>query len=137
MKKYIIAWATALISMLFMDGVWLSIMAKRFYAPRFGNLMAATPHFTPVVIFYLLYNFGLAYFIIIPALYTHTSVYTLFLKGALFGLVAYATYDLTNQATLKDWSILVTIVDLAWGAFISGSVTVIANYLTKWLMHHA
>jgi uncharacterized membrane protein len=77
----------------------------------------------PAVLFYLLYVAGLVYFVMLPASRSRDAL----LRGALFGLIAYATYDLTNQATLRDWPWQVTLVDLVWGAFVTGTSCAIAH----------
>lgn len=132
MNRLIISWVWALLSMLVLDGIWLSIMAQRFYMPQLGHLTAATINFVPAAFFYPLYNFGLAYLVLAPALQAHESLRTIFFSGALFGLVAYATYDLTNQTTLKDWSTLLTLVDIAWGTLVTGTVAVLSAAVTNY-----
>ena len=132
MNHLIISWISALLSMLVFDGIWLSLMAKRFYAPHLGHLMAAIPNFFPAAFFYPLYSFGLAYLILVPALQGQASLLKIFFSGALFGLVTYAAYDLTNQATLKNWSTLLTLVDLTWGTLLTGTVAVISVVVTNY-----
>lgn len=106
------------------DMVWLGLVAKNFYAKQIGFLMKPDINWLAAIVFYLLFIVGLVVFVILPALqngsWTHALVY-----GALFGLITYATYDLTNLATLKDWPVLVTLVDLAWGAVLASSVSVV------------
>ena len=119
-----------LITFFAIDAVWLFIMGKLFYMPYIGHLMSNAPLIYPAVCFYLLYCAGLVVFVVLP--YVHTSSYgNCFLYGAFFGLVAYGTYDLTNQATLRDWSLIVTLVDLGWGSMLSGVTVVITQYLAK------
>jgi uncharacterized membrane protein len=117
--------------MLAIDLVWLSLTMKPFYQKYIGHLLAEAPSILPAVIFYLIFIFGLTFLIINPALTGNFSYLKLFLYGALFGLVAYATYDLTNQATMKNWPVIVTIVDLIWGSLLTGTVAVIAKFVTK------
>lgn len=118
---------SALSVLLVMDLIWLGLMTKRFYAQQIGFLMRPDPNWTPAILFYLLFVAGLVLFVIVPALALRSPVHAL-AYGALFGLVCYATYDLTNLATLKDWPVLVAIVDLAWGALLSAAVS-IATFL--------
>ena len=106
-------------------------MANRFYRPRLGSLMKDTPSLAPAAVFYLIYIFGLTMLVILPAIKDQFSFTKTFLYGAIFGLTAYATYDLTNQATLKSWPTSVTVVDIIWGALLTGIVTVISVYITK------
>ncbi|AKM81333.1 MAG: hypothetical protein UT13_C0001G0372 [Candidatus Pacebacteria bacterium GW2011_GWF2_38_9] len=129
LKQFLVAFTTFLA----IDGLWLTLIAKNFYAKHLGFLMAKTPNLTAALIFYLIYVFTMVVLIITPAL-QKGSLTTAILTGALFGLCAYATYDLTNLATIKDWPLLVTIVDLIWGTVLSGAVAGISYLvLTKLL----
>lgn len=110
------------------DMMWLVVVAKNFYQKHIGFLMRPDVGWTPAIIFYLLFIVGLVTFVITPAVEKHSWQHAVFL-GALFGLISYATYDLTNLATLKDWPLLVTIVDLVWGMTVSASVSVITYLL--------
>lgn len=104
----------ALLIFLGIDALWLGLVAPGFYRSQIGHLMAETPNLFAAGIFYLLFVGVLVHFVIEPALRIGT-IREAWVRGALFGLVTYATYDLTNLATLRDWPLLVTIVDLAWG----------------------
>ena len=110
------------------DMIWLGLIAKNFYREHIGFLMAADVNWLAAIIFYLLFIAGLILFVISPAVEKRAWLDAL-LKGALFGLVTYATYDLTNLATVRGWPVLVTIVDLAWGATLSASVSVISYFI--------
>ncbi|MDH4335269.1 MAG: DUF2177 family protein [Chloroflexota bacterium] len=109
------------------DGVWLGLVARTFYRRHLGYLMAEKPNWAAAGVFYLLYAIGLTVFAVIPGTDAASALEGLW-RGALFGLVAYATYDLTNQATVRDWPAIVTGVDLAWGTILSASVAGIATY---------
>lgn len=126
LKLYFIA----LISFLAIDSLWLGLVAPKFYRSQIGHLMAEAPNLFPAGIFYLLFIFGLIVFVIEPAV-QNSSLGNAILRGALFGLVTYATYDLTNQATLAGWPILVTVVDMLWGVCLSAAVTGIAVWAGK------
>ncbi len=106
------------------DMVWLAVVAKNFYQQQIGFLMKPDINWMAAIIFYLLFITGLIIFVITPAMVKQSWVHAL-LFGALFGLVSYATYDLTNLATVKDWPYLVTVVDLIWGSVLAASVSVI------------
>ena len=93
------------------DLVWLSVVAKDFYRQHIGHLLAAQVNWTAAVAFYLLFIGGLVFFAVKPAIEAENGTRAL-VNGALFGLLTYATYDLTNQATMRDWPVLVTVVDL-------------------------
>lgn len=126
LKLYLIA----LPVFLAIDIVWLTLVARNFYAKHIGYLMAKNPNLIAALIFYCIFIAGLIVFVITPALdkkmWTHAV-----LAGAFFGLVTYATYDLTNLATVKDWPLIVTVVDLIWGMFLSASVSVITYVFVR------
>lgn len=101
------------------DMVWLGIMVSRLYRPALGDILLAQVNLLPAIAFYLLYPVGLVIFAIAPALKGGT-ILTAFGLGALFGLFTYGTYDLTSQATIRNWSTTVTMVDIAWGSLLGG-----------------
>jgi len=109
------------------DMVWLGLAAKNFYAKHIGFLMKANVNWAAAILFYLLFIAGLVAFVVTPAVEKGSWVRAL-LFGALFGLITYATYDLTNLATLRGWPLLVTVVDLIWGTVLAASVSV-ATYV--------
>lgn len=110
------------------DMVWLGLVAKNFYAKQIGFLMKSDVNWYAAIIFYLVFIAGLVVFVISPALEKGSWIHAVLL-GALFGFITYATYDLTNLATVKDWPLLVTFVDLAWGAALAASVSTIAYFI--------
>jgi len=112
------------------DMVWLVLVAKKFYQKQIGFLMNPEINWYAAIIFYLLFIAGLVTFVISPAIEKHSWQHAL-LFGAFFGLITYATYDLTNLATLKDWPVLVTIVDLIWGTVLSASISVITYVIAN------
>jgi len=112
------------------DMVWLAVVAKNFYQKHIGFLMKPDINWLAAIIFYLLFITGLIIFVITPAMVKQSWVHAL-LYGALFGLVTYATYDLTNLATVKDWPLLVTVVDLVWGSVLAASVSVITYLIAN------
>ncbi len=113
----------------FIDMVWLGLVASKFYKSQIGFLLGPV-NWTAAIIFYLLYIVGIIIFAVYPALQSDSFGKAVML-GALFGFFAYATYDFTNLATLKDWPVLVTIVDVAWGTVLTGSVAAVSYYLAK------
>jgi uncharacterized membrane protein len=121
---FITLYLIALPVFLAIDMVWLIFVAKNFYAQQIGFLMKTEINWPAAIIFYLIFIVGLVVFVITPALeknsWSHALIY-----GALFGLVAYATYDLTNLATMKNWPVIITIVDLAWGMTVAASVSIV------------
>ena len=94
--------------------------------------MKETPNFVAAGIFYLIYIVGVVYFVVMPGVEAE-SIGKVLLSGALFGLIAYATYDLTNMATIKDWPLIVTVVDLIWGTALTTSIGVATYYLYLWI----
>jgi uncharacterized membrane protein len=112
------------------DMVWLVLVAKKFYQGQIGFLMKPDINWFAAIIFYLLFIAGLVIFVISPAVEKHSWVHAL-VFGALFGLITYATYDLTNLATLKDWPLLVTVVDLIWGTVLAASISSITYFIAS------
>lgn len=113
--RALVAYASALAAFVALDFVWLSLMVQRLYRPALGEMLAEKPRMAAAVVFYLVYGIGLVVLAVWPAL-KDAAVGRAALNGFVFGAVAYATYDLTNQATLRTWSMKVTIADIAWGA---------------------
>lgn len=112
------------------DMIWLVLVAKKFYQDQIGFLMKPDINWFAAIVFYLLFIAGLVIFVISPAVEKHSWVHAL-VFGALFGLITYATYDLTNLATLKDWPLLVTVVDLIWGTVLASSISVISYLIAN------
>ena len=112
------------------DMVWLVLVAKKFYQEQIGFLMKPDINWLAAIIFYFLFIAGLVIFVISPAVEKHSWVHAL-VFGALFGLITYATYDLTNLATLKDWPLFVTVVDLIWGTVLAASISVITYFIAN------
>lgn len=106
-----------------LDSIWLTLTAQHLYRASIGHLMREGFDFGAAALFYLLYGTGLVCFVILPAQRLRDAWW----RGALFGLIAYATYDLTNQATLRDWPWRVTLADLAWGAFVTAASCTVAH----------
>ena len=130
MIMFIKLYSIALPVFFVIDMVWLGLIAKSFYATQIGYLMKTDINWTAAILFYLLFIVGLVLFVIMPAVEKRSWVHSL-LFGALFGLITYATYDLTNLATLKDWPLLVTVVDLAWGAILAASVSIVTYFIAN------
>lgn len=120
--------AIALPTFLAIDMVWLLVIARSFYQRQIGHLMAAQVNWIAALSFYVIFLCGLIVFVITPAVEKRLWSQALTM-GALFGLVTYATYDLTNLAVAKDWPVLVTLVDLVWGAVLSASVAIITYFI--------
>ncbi|MBI3675300.1 MAG: DUF2177 family protein [Proteobacteria bacterium] len=127
MSKWLVGYVGAGAAFVLLDLTWLNLMTPVIYRPAIGHLLAERFHTGAAVAFYLAYIAGIVIFGLRPGFQAH-SVVTALLWGTVFGLAAYATYDLTNMATLKDWPLKLTIVDMAWGGFAS-AVAAAAGYL--------
>ena len=119
---FIKIYLTALSAFLILDGIWLGFIAKSFYAKQIGFLFKSDINWIAALLFYVLFIGALILFVIHPAIEKNSITHAL-LFGALFGFITYATYDLTNLATLKDWPVVVTIVDLIWGSCVTAAVS--------------
>ena len=118
--RYAVAYLAAALVMGGLDYLWLTNTVGPIYHRVLGPVMAETPNMTAAVAFYLVYIVGILVFAVRPALISG-DWRTAALFGALFGFFAYATYDLTNLATLKVWSVKVSLIDMAWGAFLTAT----------------
>lgn len=127
MFAYIAGYIGAAVVFCLMDFLWLAILAKNFYHNRLDSLMLAEPRLVPAAAFYILYLAGIFVFAVIPALRAQNLLLAVGL-GAFLGLIAYGSYDLTNLATLKAWSVSLTLVDIAWGILVS-TVSSAAGFL--------
>lgn len=121
--SYIAAYVCSMVVFLALDAVWLTTMSNRLYRPVLGDLLAAKPDVPAAIAFYIIYGLGVTFLAIAPGLKEGSGARAA-INGAVLGLVAYATYDLTNQATLRTWSIRLTVADIAWGA----ALTAVAAY---------
>jgi uncharacterized membrane protein len=127
MRKYLMFYLATAIVLVVLDGVWLGLVARDFFRARLGHVMLPEVNLWVAGLFYLLYPVGVVIFTSTPAL-TSRSWTTAVLYGALFGFFAYATYDLTNLATLRGWPLSVAILDVSWGTLVS-AVSAAAGYL--------
>lgn len=118
MKTIVTAYLAAGIAFLIVDAIWLTTMADTLYRPLLGDRLEPQFRLLPAICFYLIYIAGIVFFAILPAL-QGGGLAKAALNGAVLGLVAYSTYDLTNQATLKDWPLAITLADIPWGAFVT------------------
>ncbi len=116
MLTYIVAWAATALAFLGLDAIWLSQMTPRLYKPIIGDMMRTNTDFGAAAAFYLIYVSAIVFFAVAPGL-EKASFMKAVVNGALLGLVAYATYDLSNQATLRIWDLKLTLADMAWGTF--------------------
>jgi uncharacterized membrane protein len=116
--KLLLPWLAVVATMIALDVVWIGIVARPLYARGIGHLMAEQPNFVAAIAFYLLYAVGLMAFVVLRQAagdWKATAAW-----GAAFGFMAYMTYDLTNMATLRDWPLALSFIDVAWGCFATG-----------------
>jgi uncharacterized membrane protein len=132
MTRYIIAYIATAVAFLGVDSIWLSIMANRLYRPAIGDMMADSFRPAPALAFYALFVLGLVVMAVAPAL-REQDWHRASINGALLGFFAYATYDLTNQATLKQWSTTLTLADMAWGTILSCICATVGYAIASWL----
>lgn len=132
MKSILISYLLTFIVFLIIDMAWLGFIAKNLYQKYLGSFLSETVNWTAAVIFYLIYIVGISIFTIYPAVNKDSAINAL-LMGALFGIFTYATYDLTNLATLKGWPIQIVLIDIVWGAVLSATVSLAGFYIVKWV----
>ncbi|MEZ5773804.1 MAG: DUF2177 family protein [Hyphomicrobiaceae bacterium] len=119
-----LAYLVTLVVFVAIDLVWLGVVAHGYYRERIGALLLAEPQLGAAAAFYLLYAAGVVYFAVMPGLDAGSPMKAA-QQGAVLGFIAYATYDLTNLATLKGWSLSLAVVDMAWGTVLTGAVAAI------------
>jgi uncharacterized membrane protein len=132
-KQALVLYLMTLVVFFLIDMVWLGAVAKGFYRRHLGAFLSPKVNWPAAILFYLLFIGGLLVFAVGPALQRGAPLHALGL-GAFLGLVSYATYDLSNLATLKDWPVIVTVVDLVWGTVLGGSVSFLAALLGRRLL---
>ena len=124
------AYLATLVVFSIVDTLWLGVVARGFYRAELGGLLAPEVKLWAAVLFYLVYSAGIVIFAVLPAIRAESLV-TAVTMGALFGFFAYATYDLTNLATLRDWPLRMSVVDIAWGTFITGMTATAAAFVVR------
>ncbi len=133
--NYITSYAATSVIFVLVDLAWLTPMVPRLYRPMLGDLLLASVNLIPAAAFYLLYPVGLVIFAVSPALKSG-SVFTAATMGALFGLFTYSTYNLTNQATLRNWPALLSLVDTAWGSILGAVTATMAYWIVSRFIAH-
>ena len=127
MSRILLTYAVSVPVFFIVDMIWLGIIAKGFYRKALEPLLTPNINWAAAIIFYFLFLVGVLVFALLPGMEKRSLGYTV-VMAALFGFIAYATYDLTNLATLRDWPLMLSIVDMLWGAFLSTS-TATMTYL--------
>jgi uncharacterized membrane protein len=128
--KIILCYLLTTVAFFAVDMTWLGLVAKDLYKKQLGGLLSDQINWGAAVIFYLLFIVGIFIFVIFPAIEKNSFLHAV-LMGAFFGLITYATYDLTNYATMKDWPLTIVFIDLAWGSFLTSAVSVVGYYIVK------
>ena len=137
MSKYIVAYFSTLLTFLVLDGLWLGVLMIGTYKEQIGPLMLESPKLVPAALFYLCFVVGVIVFAILPGIEAQQWQRAAML-GVLLGLMAYGTYDLTNLATLKGWTLKISLIDLAWGAFATGVAATVGFFATSaWVSRQA
>jgi len=132
MMEYVIIYMITLAVFFLIDIVWLALIANKLYKDQIGFIMKDKPNWVAAIIFYMIFVLGLVFFVIDPALLSESMLEAL-LRGMFFGFITYATYDLTNLATLDKWPLKITIIDLIWGTTLGGLVSIISYYFSAML----
>ncbi|MCA1759871.1 MAG: DUF2177 family protein [Bacteroidales bacterium] len=132
LKSIVISYLLTFMVFLIVDMLWLGVVAKNIYQKYLGEFLTDNVNWTAAFIFYFIFVVGISIFAIYPSV-NKDSVYQAILMGALFGFFTYATYDLTNLATLKGWPLSIVIIDIIWGSVLSAIVSFSGFYFVKWL----
>jgi len=135
METFILSYIVSLLLLVVLDAIWLKFIIKGFVKEHIGHLMADSVKMGPVIFFYPLYALGITILIVFPAIHGETELWRTFIFGALLGTISYGAYDLTNFATLKNWSLKMTVVDMAWGTFITGVVSLATFWMVSFLSY--
>ena len=133
MAYYAKLYLVTAISFLVLDVIWLGFIARAFYQANLGVFLSPAPDWCAAILFYLLFIAGILLFVVLPNRY-YQSPKRVVVYGAVFGLVTYGTYGLTNLALIENWPVIVTFVDLAWGTTVSASVSYAGFFADRWLL---
>lgn len=132
MLKYVELYGLTTAVFFAIDFVWLTFATDRLYRPYIGDLLLTKPNLPVAGAFYLLYVVGVLVLASLPG-YDKGSAGEAIMRGAIFGFLAYGTYDLTNLSTLKGWAWQVSVIDMVWGAVLTGSVAAVGYFIARWL----
>ena len=128
MVRYLILYALTLVFFFAIDLTWLGVVAKNLYREKLGFILSDKVNWAAAVIFYLIYIAGILYFVLLPGLESG-SLTKVILNGALLGFLCYATYDLTNMATIAKWPLSIVVIDMLWGAFLTAACSTAAYWV--------
>jgi uncharacterized membrane protein len=128
--KIVAGYFAALVVFGIVDAIWLSAMGDRLYRPTLGEILLPSPRLAPAIVFYLIFPIGILMFVATPALKTN-NLSSALTYGLLFGAIVYATYDLTNFATLRNWTLQLTLFDIAYGAVSTALSALVATLVLR------
>ena len=128
--SYLIAYVVVLLVFGAIDAVWLTTMGPVIYRPALGDILLTSLRVAPAIAFYLMFPIGVVVFAVLPALRAQEPM-TATSLALLFGALAYATYDLTNYATLRNWNLQITVLDIGYGALASGIAATVAYFAVR------
>jgi uncharacterized membrane protein len=129
----ILLYVSTLIPLVMLDAIWLLYLGKPFYEKTMGFLFTESFKMGPAFVFYPLYAFAVFFLVLMPGIASSSGVLNIALKGAILGLAAYGAYDLTNHATIPNWPLSMTLVDMAWGVFVTLATSVIGYYIYSFI----
>ena len=132
----VIPWLSSFVLLIIIDTIWFSIMGAKFYKLHMSHIIYSFDYYI-AAIFYFLYSFGIYYLVISPGLQLNHSLSNIAIKGFILGLVAYGAYNLTNHATIKNWPVMVTVVDMTWGASLTCIVSTLTYYIRLLVLSEA
>ncbi|WP_417435763.1 DUF2177 family protein [Hoeflea sp.] len=129
---FVKAWAGTAVFILIIDAVWLGLVASGFYARQLGDLMLDSPKLSIAAVFYVMYS-GVVVLLASAPAFRSGSLQDALLLGAILGFAAYGTYDITNMATLKNWPLVMSLVDMAWGTALTAAASAAGYWLLRWI----
>lgn len=126
MKYFFHFWAISLVLILILDSIWFSLTIERLYKPYLGHIISGKFNYYVAAVFYLIYSLGLSYLILAQGLDANHTGIKILCNGFVLGFIAYAAYDLTNQATIESWPVMITVIDILWGGVVTALVSSIS-----------
>jgi uncharacterized membrane protein len=129
MLRYLVLYAITVGIFFAIDILWIGVIAKNLYREKLGFILSDKVNWAAAIIFYLIYIGGIIYFAVAPAIQAQ-SFSTAIINGVLLGMLCYATYDLTNMATIAKWPLSITIIDIIWGGFLTGSCATATYFIS-------
>lgn len=132
--KYFLLFILTTIVFFSIDLLWLGVIAKKLYREKLGFILSEEVNWIAAIVFYLIYIGGILYFAVIPAL-ENSEWQQALINGALLGFLCYATYDLTNMATIAKWPLQIVVIDIVWGTVLTGSVSILSYLLAVKFLH--